>query len=61
MHTHGTLTHRCRLIHRLVLGTIQTGSATSAIAIMTMVAYYIGKNETNGASILLFPDLRFPR
>ncbi|KAJ7937641.1 hypothetical protein B0H13DRAFT_2302463 [Mycena leptocephala] len=34
------------LIQPLVLGTIQTGSATSAIAIMTMVAFYIGKNNT---------------
>ncbi|KAJ7182333.1 hypothetical protein C8R43DRAFT_1115973 [Mycena crocata] len=34
-------------IQRLVIGIIQTGTATSVIAISVIVAYYIGMNESN--------------
>ncbi|KAJ6556022.1 hypothetical protein B0H19DRAFT_1262142 [Mycena capillaripes] len=35
------------LIRRLVIGAIQTGSATSVIAVATLVAFYIGKSSSN--------------
>ncbi|KAJ7314504.1 hypothetical protein DFH08DRAFT_432218 [Mycena albidolilacea] len=35
------------LIHRLIIGAIQTGSTTSTVAVATMVAYYIRKDSSN--------------
>ncbi|KAJ7805105.1 hypothetical protein B0H14DRAFT_3485389 [Mycena olivaceomarginata] len=35
------------LIHRLIIGAIQTGSTTSTVAVATMVAYYIRKDNSN--------------
>ncbi|KAJ7036326.1 hypothetical protein C8F04DRAFT_1394339 [Mycena alexandri] len=36
-----------RLIQRLAIGAMQTGSTTSTVAVATMVAYYIGKDNSN--------------
>jgi hypothetical protein len=41
--------HDNRLIYRLIIGAIQTGSTTSTVAVATMVAYYIRKGSSNGA------------